>query len=72
MTNPQNFNELSALKSTFVSDSKQLQTCVQQLEHSDIIAVDTEFIRTDIFFPILAFVQFFNGEDCWLIDPVSV
>ena len=72
MTNPQNFNELPALKSTFVSDSKQLQTCVQQLEHSDIIAVDTEFIRTDTFFPILALVQIFNGENCWLIDPVSV
>ena len=51
MINPQNFNELSALKSILVSDSKQLQTCVQQLEHSDIIAVDTEFIRTDTFFP---------------------
>ena len=72
MINPQNFNELSALKSTFVSDSKQLQTCVQQLEHFDIIAVDTEFIRTDTFFPILALVQIFNGENCWLIDPVSV
>ena len=55
-----------------MSDSKQLQTCVQQLEHFDVIAIDTEFIRTNTFFPILALVQIFNGENCWLIDPVSV
>jgi ribonuclease D len=72
MINPQNFDELSALKSILVSDSKQLQTCVQQLEHFDVIAIDTEFIRTDTFFPILALVQIFNGENCWLIDPISV
>ena len=37
MINPQNFNELSALKSILVSDSKQLQTCVQQLEHAPML-----------------------------------
>ena len=72
MTYSQNFHELFAPKSILVNDSKQLQSCIQQLECSDIVAIDTEFIRTDTFFPILALVQIFNGENCWLIDPVSV
>ena len=72
MTYSQNFHELFSPKSILVNDSKQLQSCIQQLECSDIVAIDTEFIRTDTFFPILALVQIFNGENCWLIDPISV
>ena len=72
MINSQNFHELSASQSILVSDSNQLQTCIRQLKDFDIIAIDTEFIRTDTFFPILALVQIFNGESCWLIDPISI
>jgi ribonuclease D len=72
MINSQNFHELSASQSILVSDSNQLQTCIRELKDFDIIAIDTEFIRTDTFFPILALVQIFNGESCWLIDPISI
>ena len=50
-----------------VTDSNQLQLCIQVLSDSKAIAIDTEFMRTDTFFPILGLVQIFNGDNCWLI-----
>ena len=55
-----------------VTDANQLQLCIQTLFDSEAIAVDTEFMRTDTFFPILGLVQIFNGNNCWLIDPLSI
>ena len=55
-----------------VSNTVELQDCIAQLTDCDAIAIDTEFMRTDTFFPILGLVQIFNGKDCWLIDPVSI
>jgi len=55
-----------------VTDSNQLQLCIQVLSDSKAIAIDTEFMRTDTFFPILGLVQIFNGDNCWLIDPLSI
>jgi ribonuclease D len=50
----------------------QLQECIHQLKECDAIALDTEFMRTDTFFPILGLVQIYNGETCWLIDPLAI
>jgi ribonuclease D len=55
-----------------VSNTVELQDCIAQLTDCDAIAIDTEFMRTDTFFPILGLVQIFNGKDCWLIDPVPI
>ncbi len=55
-----------------VTTTAQLQDCIEQLHHCDAVAVDTEFMRTDTFFPILGLVQLFDGETCWLVDPIAV
>ena len=55
-----------------VTSVDQLQECTHQLKDCDAIALDTEFMRTDTFFPILGLVQIYNGETCWLIDPLAV
>ncbi|MFT7300731.1 MAG: ribonuclease D, partial [Porticoccus sp.] len=55
-----------------VTTTAQLQDCIEQLHHCDAVAVDTEFMRTDTFFPILGLIQLFDGETCWLVDPVAV
>ena len=34
-----------------------------------MLALDTEFIRTDTFYPIAALVQVSDGKNCFLIDP---
>ena len=53
------------------SDSRLAELCDQwsQLDH---LAVDTEFIRTDTFYPILGLLQVSDGERCWLVDPLAV
>jgi len=55
-----------------VTSTAQLQDCIEQLSQCDAVAIDTEFMRTDTFFPILGLVQLFDGETCWLIDPLEV
>lgn len=37
-----------------------------------LIALDTEFIRTDTFHPQPALVQVSNGTDCWLVDVLRI
>lgn len=55
-----------------ITSTAQLQDCITQLSQCDAVAIDTEFMRTDTFFPILGLVQLFDGETCWLIDPLEV
>jgi ribonuclease D len=55
-----------------VADSAALSHCVEALQKSDVLAVDTEFMRTDTFYPILGLIQIFDGQQCWLIDPVAL
>lgn len=38
----------------------------------EVIAVDTEFIRTDTFFPIPGLYQIGSGDDVFLVDPTTV
>lgn len=55
-----------------VADSAALRHCVEALHKSDVLAVDTEFMRTDTFYPILGLIQIYDGQQCWLIDPVAL
>ncbi|MGE3298751.1 MAG: ribonuclease D [Porticoccaceae bacterium] len=36
------------------------------------VTLDTEFMRTDTFYPRLALVQVSDGDTAWLIDPVAL
>ena len=55
-----------------VTTPEQLDQCIKQLKSCDVVALDTEFMRTDTFFPILGLIQVYNGQVCWLIDPVAI
>ncbi|WP_461481990.1 ribonuclease D [Porticoccus sp.] len=57
---------------TLVADDGALHTCVAALQHCTALAVDTEFMRTDTFFPILGLIQIYDGQHCWLIDPLAI
>lgn len=35
------------------------------------LALDTEFMRRNTFYPKLALVQAAHGDDCWLLDPLA-
>ncbi|MDB2554289.1 ribonuclease D [Porticoccaceae bacterium] len=53
------------------SDSALQQMC-QQVSQVPKLAVDTEFIRTDTFYPKIALIQISDGEQCWLIDVLAI
>lgn len=55
-----------------VTTPEQLNQCIGELRCCDAVALDTEFMRTDTFFPILGLIQVYNGHSCWLIDPVAI
>ncbi|PNK60070.1 ribonuclease D [Psychrobacter sp. FDAARGOS_221] len=52
----------------WVSDFDALEACLDDLETQDRIALDTEFIKRNTYFPILALVQINTGESIYLID----
>lgn len=56
----------------WIDSNSALQELCDRLENTPTLAVDTEFIRTDTFFPKLALIQLSDGETCWLIDVLAI
>lgn len=56
----------------YIDTSEALAERCQQWLACDVLALDTEFIRTDTFFPIGALIQLSDGKDCFLIDPLAI
>ncbi|MGV6807215.1 MAG: ribonuclease D [bacterium] len=55
----------------FVDDSAALGAAADTWASADVLAVDTEFMRTDTYFAQLALIQVSDGSHCWLIDPTG-
>ncbi len=55
-----------------IMDDAALAAAADQWRGCAAVALDTEFMRTDTFFPKLALIQLCDGNHTWLIDPVSV
>jgi ribonuclease D len=58
--------------SEWIDTNDKLQTVCDQLLGLTTLAVDTEFIRTDTFYPKIALIQLSNGQQCWLIDVLAI
>jgi len=56
----------------WVADNQQLATLCNELQSSSSLAIDTEFMRTNTYFPKLALIQLSDGEQCWLIDVLAI
>ena len=56
----------------WIDSNEKLQQMCDQLANVVKLAVDTEFIRTDTFFPKIALIQVSDGEDCWLLDVLAI
>ena len=41
-------------------------------QQKQLLALDTEFMRTNTFYPIPALLQLYDGSDCYLIDPLAI
>ena len=56
----------------WIDSNYKLQTLCDQLSGLTTLAVDTEFIRTDTFYPKIALIQLSDGQNCWLIDVLAM
>lgn len=55
-----------------VTENAQLQELCAQWQQLEIIALDTEFVRVDTFFPRIGLIQVGDGECNYLLDPLSL
>lgn len=56
----------------WVADSRQLQALCEQWLTLPWLAMDTEFMRTDTFYPVPALIQVNDGENNYLLDPLAI
>ena len=56
----------------WVDSNSKLQQMCDQLASVAKLAVDTEFIRTDTFYPKIALIQISDGTQCWLVDVLGI
>lgn len=59
------------MKQWIDSDSALKNMCTQ-LATVKKLAVDTEFIRTNTFYPKIALIQISDSQQCWLIDVLAI
>ena len=58
--------------STWINNNNGLKDLCDQLAESQLIALDTEFIRTDTYYPKIALIQLSDGETIWLVDVLGI
>jgi ribonuclease D len=63
---------LSNMTYQYIEQAAQLQQVVDVCSSASVIAVDTEFARTDTYYPIVGLIQIYDGNQCYLIDPLAV
>ncbi|MBR9805391.1 ribonuclease D [bacterium] len=56
----------------YIDSQDAFDQCLQALGSAPYLAVDTEFMRSDTFFPQPALIQLSAQDDIFLIDPVAI
>lgn len=57
---------------TLVATQRELEAVLPDLAQAEALAVDTEFMRRNTFFPQIALLQLSAGEHALLIDPLGI
>jgi len=60
------------LNKTYIEDHASLVELCHKLAKADVLAIDTEFVRTRTLYPKLGLIQVNDGENLALIDPVAI
>jgi len=58
--------------SIWVDSDEKLNQMLDSLSDKHLLAVDTEFIRTNTFFPKIALIQISDGVECFLVDVLAI
>lgn len=63
---------MQAFKTHFVSDADHINEFAEAIRACPSLGIDTEFVRERTFFPRPGLVQASDGEQVWLLDPVTL
>ena len=55
-----------------IDNNERLSDLCLNLSSIDLIALDTEFVRTSTFYGDLGLIQLCDGPTCYLIDPIEI
>lgn len=61
-----------AVEVCWVDDDRSLAQYCEQWRGEAFLVLDTEFVRTDTFYPIAGLIQINDGTGVYLIDPLAV
>ncbi len=56
----------------YIATTEGLREAVTQLRAADVVSLDTEFARFSTYYPMVGLIQIYDGEHCYLIDPLAV
>ena len=59
-------------KTLMIDDNAELARWCQHWQSLPFVAVDTEFVRAETFYPIAGLIQVGDGEQAVLIDPLAI
>lgn len=68
----ENKPELKPQAFEWVNTNERLQELCLQWSAQKAIALDTEFIRTDTFYPIMGLLQIADTQGIYLVDPLAI
>jgi len=57
---------------TFIDSEPAFKQACEICADSDWLVIDTEFIRTNTFYPKPGLIQLLSGESCFLVDPLAI
>ena len=61
-----------AVEFEYIKTTDRLVEIVESCQLKPAVAIDTEFARFNTYYPIVGLVQIYDGDNCYLIDPLEV
>ncbi len=56
----------------YIDTTTELEEIVRICMGRPVVSLDTEFARFNTYYPVVGLVQIFDGEICYLIDPLTI
>ena len=60
------------MKYQVITENDQLHHVTMVCSKAPVITIDTEFARVNTYYPEVGLIQIYNGEQCFLIDPIAL
>lgn len=65
-------NQLDTPDYTYIATDSELQQAAADWSTNASVALDTEFMRVNTFYPLAALFQIGTAQNCYLIDPLTI